>query len=216
MMVPMMLPADGSAPYGAATSMAMMNPFMMPQPYMMPQMAQPPAPGQQQVQQTSLPQSQFSNYAMAPQAQQQSQTPSSSVSHPTGAQSSSSNHVGASVSQPQGSSSQPQFSQSTLPVPIMPAGGFSAGSATMSSTPHFPAIAPNPMSFFMPPQSFMTGNPMQMMAPSVTASTTLATSGDSSNMTDSQTNSTANNGDSKSPPAGQQGVQGGSNLAHCA
>jgi hypothetical protein len=48
MMVPMMMPADGSANFGAAASMPMMNsimnPCMMPQPFMMPQVPPTTAP----------------------------------------------------------------------------------------------------------------------------------------------------------------------------
>ncbi len=219
MMVPMMLPADGSSPYGGAASMSMMNPFMMPQPFMMPPMTQgPPSTGPQQVQQASLPQPQFSGFTMPPQASssQQSQ-PTSSSSLPASTHASSNNHGGSSQTQPQGSSTQSQFVQGAQPVPIMPAGGFPT-SAVATTTPGFPAIAPNPMSFFMPQQSFMNGNPMQMITAAAAPSTALPTVGDSSNTTDSQTNlSTSNNSaESKSPPPGQQGVQGGSNLAHCA
>lgn len=221
MMVPMMLPADGSSSYGGAASMPMMNPFMMPQPFMMPPMAQAPAPGQQAVQQPNLAQSQYPGYAVAPQAQVQQPQQPAPLNQATSLNSSSqplSNHSNTnSATGTSQTPSQTNYTHGTQPVPIMPAGAFPTSASVNTMGGQYPVIAPNPMSFFMPQQSFMAANSLHMMTPSPAPSTNMGPSTDSaSSPTDPVPNPSANNRDSKSPPAGQSGVQGGSNLAHCA
>jgi hypothetical protein len=165
MMVPMMMPADGSGNFGTQAPMmngmmnGMMNPFMMPQPYMMPQV--PPTAASQsratpmQPQANNMQQSMFPGFAMAPPAQMQAQQPAQSMQSM-------------------------QQQQQHMPMSFM-----------MPSQGNFGMMAPQPTA------------PAPVVAPMAAPQSPPLTGLDGSNTTNEQ----------KSPT---QGMNGGSNLAHCA
>jgi hypothetical protein len=176
MMVPMMMPADGSANFGTSAPMpmmnSMMNPFMMPQPFQMPQV--PPTAVPQpamalaaaqsratpmQPQANTMHPSIFPGYAMAPAAQMQAQQPAQSMQ------------------------SMQQQQQQHMPMSFM-----------MPSQGNFGMMAP------------------QATAPAPTAAPMVAPQAPASNESAGLDGSSTSN-EQKSP---SQGMNGGSNLAHCA
>lgn len=185
--------------------MPMMNPFMMPQPYMMPQI---PQPGHQAVQQPNMQPQQpmFPGFAMAP--QQQAPQPVPAAAAPVGGQVN--NPMASAHPHAHGTASGvPQHTQFAQGMPAQFAGmpvpsGFASNPAP---------IAPNPMSFFMPqnlmaPQQAATASSAPVDPRSSSAASPL-----NDQSTNSATSAASNTGDSKE---GGAGMQGGSNLAHCA
>lgn len=197
MMVPMMVSADGTTQFGAAPGsaamMPMMNQFVMPHPFMNPHM-QPVA---------SAPSNTSQNSAPAPMGFP-GFSPVASAPAPTGqSQNSNSTHYA-------------QFAQNA------PAGAGGTGAQTSSApAPILPAppgvqhiqLSQYPMSFLMPNQGESNVVPATNAPVGANAA---STSREYSSNNGSGSGTGGGGGESKVGSPQQQGMRGGSNLAHCA